>query len=199
MTVKAFPIDVLGAGVVARRSTREAQEVAAQMAEIIDEQSFLQLYRRTAPVLRAYAARVLGNTTDADDIVQESYLRFVRSPPPTDDPQQLRAFLFRIASRLMVDHWRRQRRDRSRMDERPSAEGTVGPDLPLRLDMARVFEQLRARERQLMWLAYVEGADHREIAAALGLRERSVRVLLYRARHKLARLLRESGRGDGEQ
>jgi RNA polymerase sigma-70 factor (ECF subfamily) len=199
VTVKAFPMDVLGAGMVARRGTPEAQEVAAQMAEIIDEQSFLQLYRRTAPALRAYAARVLGNTTDADDIVQESYLRYVRSPPPTDDPQQLRAFLFRIASRLMVDHWRRQRRDRSRMDERPTAEGISGPDLPLRLDMARVFEQLRARERQLMWLAYVEGADHREIAAALGLRERSVRVLLYRARHKLARLLRDTGRGDGEQ
>jgi RNA polymerase sigma-70 factor (ECF subfamily) len=199
VTVKAFPSDALAAGVVVRGGKREAPQVAAQMAEIIDEQSFLQLYRRTATALRAYAARVLGNTTDADDIVQESYLRFVRSPPATDDPQQRRAFLFRIASRLMVDHWRRRRRERSRTDERAIAEGSPGPDLPLRLDMARVFEQLRAQERQLMWLAYVEGADHREIAAALGLRERSVRVLLYRARHKLARLLRESGRGRGEQ
>ena len=41
---------------------------------------------------------------DADDIVQESYLRLVRSPPATSDLQQLRAFLFRIASRLIVDH-----------------------------------------------------------------------------------------------
>jgi RNA polymerase sigma-70 factor (ECF subfamily) len=43
-----------------------------------------------------------------------------------------------------------------------------------------------------MWLAYVEGADHREIAAALGLRERSVRVLLHRARRKLAALIQRS-------
>jgi len=199
VTVKAFPSDALAVGVVVRRDKPEAPAVAAPMAEIIDEPSFLQLYRRTVTALRAYAARVLGNTTDADDIAQESYLRFVRSPPATDDPQQLRAFLFRIASHLMVDHWRRRRRERSRMDEPARAEGSAGPDLPLRLDMARVFEQLRAQERQLMWLAYVEGADHREIAAALGLRERSVRVLLYRARHKLARLLRESGRGRGEQ
>src|SRR5262245_30723075 len=62
---------------------------------MIDEQVFQVLYRRTAPSLRAYAARVLGNATHADDIVQESYLRLVRSPPPTDDPHQLRAFLFR--------------------------------------------------------------------------------------------------------
>jgi RNA polymerase sigma-70 factor (ECF subfamily) len=64
--------------------------------------------------------------------------------------------------------------------------------------MTRVFEQLRPQQRQLMWLAYVEGADHREIAAALGLREQSVRVLLHRARQKLATLLRERGRGAGE-
>jgi RNA polymerase sigma-70 factor (ECF subfamily) len=49
-----------------------------------------------------------------------------------------------------------------------------------------------------MWLAYVEGADHREIAAALGLRERSVRVLLHRARRKLATLLRQRETRSGE-
>jgi RNA polymerase sigma-70 factor (ECF subfamily) len=47
-----------------------------------------------------------------------------------------------------------------------------------------------------MWLAYVEGADHCEIAETLGLREASVRVLLFRARRKLAHLLREGGHGE---
>jgi len=69
-------------------------------------------------------------------------------------------------------------------------------DVPLRIDMARVFGQLKAQQRQLMWMAYVEGADHREIAAALNLGERSVRVLLHRARRKLAGLLRLSGHGE---
>jgi RNA polymerase sigma-70 factor (ECF subfamily) len=166
---------------------------------MIDEQAFHLLYRRTAGALRAYVARVLGNMTHADDIVQESYLRLVRSPPATDDPQQLRAFLFRVASRLIVDHWRRGRHERDLPDASVAARGAPGPDLPLRLDMARVFEQLNPQQRQLMWLAYVEGADHREIAAALGLRERSVRVLLHRTRRKLARLLREGGRGPEER
>jgi RNA polymerase sigma-70 factor (ECF subfamily) len=61
--------------------------------------------------------------------------------------------------------------------------------MALRLDMTRVFQQLNMQQRQMMWLAHVEGADHREIAAALGLREGSVRVLLHRARRKLASLL----------
>jgi len=162
---------------------------------MIDEQAFHLLYRRTAVSLRAYAARVLGNATYADDIVQETYLRLVRSPLATDDPQQLRAFLFRVASRLIVDHWRRGRRERGVPNESAATRGAPGPDIPLRLDMARVFEQLNPQQRQLMWLAHVEGADHREIAAALGLRERSVRVLLHRTRRTLARLLREGGRG----
>ena len=45
-----------------------------------------------------------------------------------------------------------------------------------------------------LWLAYVEGATHREIASATGLRELSVRVLLARARRKLATLVRQGGR-----
>jgi RNA polymerase sigma-70 factor, ECF subfamily len=167
--------------------------------EVIDEQSFQLLYRRTAAALRAYAARVLGGATDADDIVQESYLRLVRAPPATKDPQQLRAWLFRIASRLIVDHWRHGRLERGAPDRSAARAMTPGPDIPLRLDMARVFEQLSPQQRQLMWLAYVEGADHREIAEALGLRERSVRVLLLRTRRKLARVLREGGRGINER
>ena len=51
-----------------------------------------------------------------------------------------------------------------------------------------------------MWLAYVEEASHREIAATLGLRERSIRVMLSRAREKLTKLLRgESSPDLGER
>ncbi|MGB7219813.1 MAG: sigma-70 family RNA polymerase sigma factor [Vicinamibacterales bacterium] len=191
--------DLLAAGQAAWRREPEAQASTGEMPGMpgimIDEQAFHVLYRRTAPSLRAYAARVLGSAMYADDIVQESYLRLVRSPPATDDPQQLRAFLFRVASHLIVDHWRRGRHVSGRSDESADTRGAPGPDIPLRLDMARVFEQLTPQQRQLMWLAYVEGADHREIAAALGLRERSVRVLLHRTRRKMAQLLREGGRG----
>jgi RNA polymerase sigma factor (sigma-70 family) len=90
----------------------------------------------------------------------------------------------------MVDYWRQRQRERSAPEDRAIAT-TSDPDVPLRVDMARTFGQLKPQQRQLLWMAYVEGADHREIATALGLRERSVRVLLHRARHKLARLLQQ--------
>jgi RNA polymerase sigma-70 factor (ECF subfamily) len=163
---------------------------------LIDEASFESFYRQTAAPLRAYVVRVVGHAGPAEDIVQDAYLRLLRAPPPIRNPDELRAYLFRIASNLIHDYWRRQRRERE-----ASGSGdpqSANPNLPLKLDMARVFEQLRPQQRQLMWLAYVEGAEHREIAAALGLRERSVRVLLHRARRKLAALLgpREAGSGE---
>ena len=98
--------DVLAAGqaVWKRGSKPSAAELPGAPAFMIDEQAFHALYRRMAGSLRTYAARVLGNVTYADDIVQESYLRLVRSPPATDDPQQLRAFLFRVASNLIIDY-----------------------------------------------------------------------------------------------
>jgi RNA polymerase sigma-70 factor (ECF subfamily) len=162
---------------------------------MMDERAFQTVYRQTAAPLRRYAARVTGSVAQADDIVQETYLRLLRQSPAIEDPREIRALLFRIASNLIVDHWRR------RKHEAPAAEAGDRPgsdrDAALRIDMARTFQRLRPQERQLMWLAHVEGASHREIAGALGLREASIRVLLSRARRKLADLLRASGVGPG--
>lgn len=160
----------------------------------LDEQAFHACYRRTAGPLRAYIVRVMGNVTQADDIVQEAYLRLLRIERPPDEPAEQRALLIRIASNLMVDHWRRTRREGT---EGSAAPETIAdsPDLALRLDMARVFAALRPEQRQLVWLAYVEGASHKEIGNAIGVRERSVRVLLHRAKRKLAALLGEAGLG----
>jgi RNA polymerase sigma-70 factor (ECF subfamily) len=155
----------------------------------MDEQAFVSFYAGTVRPLRAYVARTLGDLTQVDDIVQESYLKLLRMAAPPDDPAELRPLLFRIASNLMTDEWRRTRRDSRVADAHGSAPAERPGDMALKLDMIRMFQQLTPQQRQMMWLAYVEGADHREIAAALGLREGSVRVLLHRARRKLASLL----------
>lgn len=83
----------------------------ADLPATMDEQTFHACYRRTAGPLRAYVVRVMGSVSHADDIVQEAYLRLLRAPA-TDDPAALRALLIRIASHLMIDHWRRARRRR---------------------------------------------------------------------------------------
>jgi RNA polymerase sigma-70 factor (ECF subfamily) len=77
----------------------------------------------------------------------------------------------------------------------PSPES---PGLDLGIDMSRLFAQLPSQRQTLLWLAHVEGYSHREIASVLGLREKSVRVLLHRARKELAGLLKANGWGPRE-
>lgn len=154
----------------------------------MNEAGFQSFYAATVGPLRAFVARTLGDFGQVDDMVQETYLRLLRMDGLPDDTVQLRRLAFRIASNLMVDEWRRRRRTGSQPE--PAIEpGAAPPDPALRLDMTRVFNQLTPQQRQMLWLSYVEGADHREIAGAVGVREGSVRVLLFRARKKLASLL----------
>jgi RNA polymerase sigma-70 factor (ECF subfamily) len=155
----------------------------------MDDASFQSFYASTARPLRGYVARTLGDFGQVDDIVQESFLRLLRMRDVPDDGVQRRKLVFRIASNLMVDEWRRRRRSPAVPESAPDPPAH-DRDGALRLDMANVFARLTPQQRQMMWLSYVEGQDHREIGSALGLREGSIRVLLHRARKKLASLLK---------
>jgi RNA polymerase sigma-70 factor (ECF subfamily) len=159
----------------------------------MDEATFQAFYQRTAPSLWGYLRRVLGCASLADDLLQESFCRLLKSPPPTSEEGALKAYTFQIASHLVVDHWRRTRRERRSFLEREPSAPQAPAELEQHVDLARIFEELKPQERALLWLAYVEGSEHREIAGALGLGEKSIRVLLFRARQKLARILEQRG------
>jgi RNA polymerase sigma-70 factor (ECF subfamily) len=178
------------------------QAEAGARAELLGESEFQDLYRLHARPLWAYLYRLTGNTADADDLLQESFCRMLATPIAVRGEGQLRAYLFRVATNAATDLWRRGGRSRRR--EEPLTDESAGAaldreDVALREDMARTFRDLKPRERILLWLAHVEGSEHREIAAALGLTAASVPVLLFRARRKLAGLLRKKGYGPGER
>lgn len=164
---------------------------SAPAASPVDEAAFHEFYRRNAGDLWAYLYRLTGNAADADDLLQDACCRLLRAPLPSHSPAELRAYMFRVASNLAVDHWRRA--GRRREDPAPVPEVPVTDDPALRHDMERTFACLNLNERVLLWLAYVEGANHDEIARTLGVKPRSVRVLLFRARKKLAALLARAG------
>ena len=56
-----------------------------------------------------------------------------------------------------------------------------------------MLQHLKPRERELLWLAYVEGMDHAEISASTGLNRLSVRTLLFRARNRAKQFLAPAG------
>jgi RNA polymerase sigma-70 factor (ECF subfamily) len=134
-----------------------------------------------------------GDRALAEEIVQESYLRLLRADVTEGAEMDLKAFLFGIATNLLHDHWRRRRRERRFLGWlRPAPERR---DAGLARDVDRVLGALKPRDRALVWLAYVEGWSHDEIAGILGLRPASVRVMLFRARSRLAALLAQAGLG----
>jgi len=158
----------------------------------MDEAVFRHLYHRTARPLRAYLLRSCGDLALADDLLQEAYLRMLRSGFEGEDDDHRKNYLFRIATNLLRDHFRRSK---PQSDQLPERDESPGHDLEihLRSDVGRAMAELSPRDRQMLWLAYVEGASHQEVARALGLRTASVRSMLFRARQRLADQLQVRG------
>jgi len=140
-------------------------------------------------LLLSVAYRVLGSVTDAEDAVQEAWLRWSSvDPSEIDDP---RAFLVRVTTRLAIDHLRRAKARR---------ESYVGPWLPepvltgrepaedaamaesVSMAMLVVLETLSPLERAVFVLREAFGMPHSEIAEVLGRKEEAVRQLARRAR-----------------
>ena len=188
-------------------SMTEAQQLdraigAADEIFQMDEQTFRAFYDATARSLWSYIYRTSGNATLADDLMQESYYRFLRVRFSELNQEYMKNYLFRIATNLLRDHWRHAKVEPpapvERTLEREIARSTQvtrlgDAEAGLESDVMSAMKQLKPRERELLWLAYVEGSSHREIAQLSGLREQSVRGLLFRARARLATLLRRRG------
>ncbi len=157
----------------------------------LDEAAFAAFHARTSRALRAYVYRVLGQAPDVDDIVQEAYLRMLRADVPADDDEHLRRYLYRVTSNLIVDRWRKRRHEEGEemMPELASPRPRYEDDAAV----AKIFAELKPRDRALLWLAYVEGESHEEIASSLGVGRRGVKVMLFRARRRLRDLLQARG------
>lgn len=165
---------------------------AAAAAGCPDEEAFRGFYAVTARPLWLYLRAACGDGEMADDLLQESFLRLLSADLAHEGESGRRAYLYQIASNLLRDHWRRLRRRPEPAplddDEVDRGASVLAPDGP-RVDVQRALARLSVRDRQLLWLAYVEGGTHREVARALGLGATSVRVLLFRARRRLGALL----------
>jgi RNA polymerase sigma-70 factor (ECF subfamily) len=160
----------------------------------MDEDTFRVFYTRTAGMLWAYIARATNDASGADDLLQEAYFRLLRSSATFESDDHRKNYLFRIATNLIRDRYRRPRIDAAQLPEHGDgdipAEGDLARETEQRSDLQRALAQLSHRERELVWLAYGQGSTHQEIAGALGLKTGSIKPLLFRARRKLARILR---------
>lgn len=170
-----------------------AQPLSAERETEPDIGAFEVLHAESARPLWRYVYRTTGNAAVADDVVQESFLRILARTDVLADSAIARPYLYRIASNLMRDRWRRERRDDRHAPSLARPEMLEPADAGIRADVQAVLTRLPSKQRAMLWLAHVDGYAHAEIATILGLRPASVKVLLHRAKAKLVALLAADG------
>ena len=137
-----------------------------------DETAMADLYDRYSGIVYGVALRVLGNTTAAEDVLQEVFLQLWRNPQAFDaDRGRLPAWLAVIARNRAIDHLRK----RPPEDDIEDLAVSTGVNLEnataqrLAVDkVRRVLAQLPAEQRRLLEMAFFEGMTHSEIAAKTG-------------------------------
>ena len=186
----SLPLVIRATAMVERRELDRA-------SALMSEDEFRAFYERTARPLWAYLSRLTGDRAQADDLLQEAFFRFYRAGARHESEAHRRHSLFRIATNLARDVARTRRRhaevpleDEGRGSALPASTAPA-PDreVAARTDLGRAMGKLEPAQRELLWLAYAQGASHEEIAEVLGVRAVSVRTLLFRARRKLGALL----------
>lgn len=163
------------------------------VAFVMTEDEFRLFYDRNARPLWAYLSRLTGDRQAADDLLQESFYRFLRANATLDSDAHRKHYLFRIATNLVRDGYR-QSKTRPNTTEHDvelleSSSDRGGARAEARVDLDRALAQLKPRDRAMLWMAYAQGSSHREIATVVGVKAESVKPLLFRARRKLAELL----------
>ena len=158
---------------------------------VLAQPDVVALVRDYSGLLYRVALSVLRNAAEAEDVVQDVFLRVLQREGELGRITEIRAWLVRITWNLAIDRLRRLRPDQ--MDELFASE-LVSRELAAdeaveeAQRIARVLagvERLPKRERQALLLSAMEELSNAEIAAVMGKSESGVRSLLFRARARL--------------
>lgn len=160
-----------------------------------DAESFDVLVRRYSPLMRAYAARLLGGNADADDVVQEAFVTAWNRLDSLVEVDAVKSWLMRVVSRKAVDVMRSRRQESSWEDEElelTRSDHRSGPETQAVLRdevdaVKRILGEMPERQRQSWFLYAVAGYSYQEIADELETPLSTVRGALSRARTALAR------------
>lgn len=172
--------------------------MADETSQKIHEEAVAALVGQYATTLYRVAYSVLRNAEDAEDAVQETFLRVLRHQDTLGDVRDRRVWLIRIVWNIVLD---RKRRAKTRPETDDVAEfervlPAAGLSAEERAAAAQhhahvlgLVETLPAKEREALMLSAFEELSSVEIAGVLGITESSVRSRLFRARNLMAELL----------
>lgn len=159
-----------------------------------DQAAFEELVRATYVATYTLAHRLTGNDDDANDVVQEAYLRAFRGLRRFRGDAQFTTWLYRITANCAATNAGKQARHRHDhlddetvvIDDRPASDPARSAALSdLRSDLQTALLELPAKLRAVVVLRDIYDLPHEAIAAELGISESAAKVRLHRARRKL--------------
>ena len=163
-----------------------------------DADAFEELYRQHARRLFSLVVRMVGSAEDAEDLVQEVFLQAHRKLAGFRGESTLGTWLYRLTMNHCLDHLRGRQARMSRATESLDEEDAAEPMAPApavppaisRMDLEKAIAALPPGARAAFLLHDVEGFEHQEIAAILGVSEGTSKSQVHKARLKLRALLR---------
>lgn len=191
-----------------------------------DREAYRSLVERHQGRMLQMALEIVKNQHDAEDIVQESFVKAFLSLDKFKGQSSFFTWLYRITHNMAVDHKRRMQRrggqhfeykeqfgvssdvgrskDDSEAEFLPSAQNVEGPHEALvrkqtGSKLERAFAQLSDEHRAVVTLREIDGLDYEEIAKALGIPRGTVMSRLFYARKMLQRALQEIAPDDAPQ
>jgi RNA polymerase sigma-70 factor (ECF subfamily) len=155
----------------------------------------LDRFEEQRPLLFAVAYRMLGSASDAEDVVQDAWLRYSAAQPA--DVRSPKAFLTTVVTRLCLDRLKSARAAREEYigpwlpepvvtDDRPGPERSMALAESVTLAFMVLLETLSPEERAVFLLREVFEHDHADIAAMLDTTPANSRQLFHRARARIA-------------
>jgi RNA polymerase sigma-70 factor (ECF subfamily) len=160
-----------------------------------DADAFGALVSRYYDACRRFAYHMLGDRSDADDVVQETLMRAYRAMARYDERDQFRGWLFRILTNQCRNALTaRGRRTRRFVQDNVALEQAHAPLVGLQLgaehaNLARAMAQLDPPQREAILLKYAEGLEYTEMAAITGVGESALKMRVKRGSEKLRAML----------
>ncbi len=180
---------------------KHAARLMMRMKEARDERALRELIERYQGPVYTMAYRMLGNTADAEDIAQRTFIRVWKAAPSYEPDARFTTWLFTIVKNLVFNESRRrQRKPASSLDAAgeygfaPEVTSELSPDASLEhKELEQVVEQalsrLSPKARMAVQLRRFEDMGYEDIAGVLGLTLSATKSLLFRARQELRALL----------
>ena len=173
----------------------ENPEKLLQKAQAFDQEALAKIYDLFSDELYGYAYKHVGTPQIAEDLVAETFSRFLTALERGGGPQDhLRAYLYRITHNLITDLYRREPPPAQELEEEQLVEDSPGPAgiLAVQQEADRVRQALRLltpEQRQVLTLKFLEGWSSAEIAQSMEKSLGAVKALQHRGVASLQRIL----------